>query len=197
MDLNATTVLPWHGTMPMQRKGYHFLIGSKSLLMATVASVQRKHFFLFSDRWSTDWQPRVHCLSLVQAFLRLTCWCVTSARVHTGTATTLITFTPAPTNYGFCVLQSSTSLHMTSSAETNYNEQELRAVGWPPSSVSGWKEQNSVPPAIPHVAGTGQLFLNGCGNSEKNQGSHPKFKAPPQVFVGKINEAYVLTVLLF
>lgn len=86
---------------------------------------------------------------------------------------------------------------MTSSAERNYNEQEPRAAGWPPASASGWRGRNSVPPAIPRVAGTGRLFLNGCGYSEQNQEPHPKFKAPPQVFAGKKKkEAYVLTVLL-
>lgn len=35
---NANTLLPWHGTMPMQRKGYLVLTGSEGLLLAKAAS---------------------------------------------------------------------------------------------------------------------------------------------------------------
>lgn len=86
------------------------------------------------------WQSPAYQLSLVQASSGGLLVCVVSAGVHAGTATTVQTFTPTPTNCSLCVLQSSASLHVTSPAEASY-QQELRAVGWPPASTSGWKEQ--------------------------------------------------------
>lgn len=65
-------------------------------------------------------------------------------------------------------------------AGTSYHKQARRAVVWPPTSTCEWKEENFLLHATWHVAGTEQLFENGCGHSEQNQGPHPKLKAPPQ-----------------
>ena len=76
---------------------------------------------------------------------------------------------------------------MTSPADVNYKEQELRALGWPPASISAQKAQKFALPALRGAAGTGRLFGDGCGHRLKPRAT-PTVKTP-------LEEAFTSVVL--